>query len=271
MKFNLNRKRSFQIIKDKISTELGFGTEKERLDDEIRQYNSSDIRNLNKLIADRQILISSMQTRVNEIQKILSSYERFLKYYEIIHNLAENEIIKPLSPLKFKLLTPDGKILAVSNYRGLESVATSKKHADIVVFLRGQLETIQHRYSQVLASKIIETKGKNLVEGLEGREIYHNFLLLQQMVVNGELKNISAQINSYEEMQEIRKAIIEMKGKLELSHNELLFRLNTLQEQTRRNQVDLHMIEAAKEAMRWSEQYIRAKASHDYLDTIKGK
>ena len=271
MKFNLDKKRSFQIIKDKISTELGFGTQKERLNTTINHYKSNDIRSINKLIADRQILISSMQTRVNEIKNILSNYEKYLKYYDTIRELSKKEIIKPMSPLEIKLLKPNGEILAVSNYRGLESIITSKKYADIVAYLRGQLEIILNQYSHVLASKIIESKGENIDKRLEWEEIYRNFLLSKQMLVNGELKSINIKINSYEEMQETKRIIIEKKGELELIYNEILFKMNILKEQTRKNQVDLYMIEASKEAMRSSEQYTQAKASHDYLEQIKRK
>lgn len=271
MKYNLDRKYGFQIIKDKIATEFGFKTKKERMDNKIQNYNRTDVRNLNKLVADRQILISSLQSRINEIQKIINSYDKFLKYYDTILELAENEITKPASVIKFKLFSPNKEILAKANYKSLESVASAKKYSDIVVYLSSQLEKIKTSMPKALASKIIASKGKIVNQEIDYKNIYHNFILAQQMLVMGEIKELTVNINSFEEMDEIRNIILARRRKLDLIYNDLSFKLSSLQEQTRKNQFDIDMIEAVKESMRYSEEYIRAKASHDYLEEIRRK
>ena len=80
MKFNLNRKKSFQIIKDKIATEFGFGTKKDRLDYKIDHYEENRISQNEQAIAIRQISISSVENGLREIKIVLDSYDKFIKY-----------------------------------------------------------------------------------------------------------------------------------------------------------------------------------------------
>lgn len=269
MKFNLNRKKSFQIIKDKIATEFGFGTKKDRLDYKIDHYEENRISQNEQAIAIRQISISSVENGLREIKIVLDSYDKFIKYYDDMISLAEKDITRDDSIIKFKLWNPNQEVIAIENYKMLDIIAHLKKHNNIIVFLVSQLEKILNVGPKKLIIEIINAKGN--YSAPSSKDIYHYFCLAQQMLHLGEIKGLNANLNSFEEMEIIAEHILARKRELSLIYNELSCELDQLQKLTANNRSQLDEIEKIKALMKSSEEYFQAKASHDYLEEFGRK
>ena len=273
MKFSLNKAKSGQILKDKISIAFGFGSQKNRLDYKINHYKEDEIHYSNQEIAFRQITISDIQNKLRELKNVMDSYDKFLEYYDNVLSIAEQNITRSDSEIKFKLVKPDNEILAIGNYRALDIEAHLKKNASIISFLTAQLERIISIGTEIVASKAIQEKGYILFakRKVELVEVYHQFYLAKQMLNLGEINSINTDINSFEELKELRNIILSKKRNLILLYDELSTKLSQLQRLTDNNQRKLKEIEEIKQILKSSEEYTKAKASHDYLEQITRK
>jgi len=274
LKFNLSKKKSLNIIKDSISSSLGFGTKKERMDFALDYYKRNDINQLNSNIANRNILLSQLKTKIDIFNTLIESYDKFINFYDKIVEISENEIKKGNSNVYFKLKKRDGSLVE-GNYKSLNILITNLDDKDIIS-LSKQLDNLLESVTYSLADALIRSKGLIYIEGkkIEEFEIYQNFVLAKNMLNLGQIKGINQQIlindiNNFYDLKKAREIILDYKRNIELLYQDFLYRYSVITKISENDENALKLIEDTKNAIKASEEYYIATSSHEYLEEIK--
>jgi len=274
LKFNLSKKKSLNIIKDSISSSLGFGTKKERMDFALDYYKRNDINQLNSNIANRNILLSQLKTKIDIFNTLIESYDKFINFYDKIVEISEYEIKKGNSNVYFKLKKRDGSLVE-GNYKSLNILITNLDDKDIIS-LSKQLDNLLESVTYSLADALIRSKGLIYIEGkkIEEFEIYQNFVLAKNMLNLGQIKGINQQIlindiNNFYDLKKAREIILDYKRNIELLYQDFLYRYSVITKISENDENALKLIEDTKNAIKASEEYYIATSSHEYLEEIK--
>ncbi len=273
--FKLYKGKISDIIKDEIAQAFGFGTKKERIDHNLGQYRINEVNNINYIIAQRNILISKLNTQLANYDRILNPLKEFETLYKKIEELSEQEIIKNGSAVSFTLKRKNGSIYANGNYATLRDAIKLEKNADEAIFLYDSLEKMRNKAKTLLIEKIINNNGTiySRLGEIYIPEICTNFQRLKQLVSLGLICNSSGNpyifsINNFNDATLLRDSIRKDMNSLEYNRNAIYYNLNSLKSASASDESTLNLIEKSKELIRKSPEYIAASLSDEYL---KGK
>ncbi len=270
--FKLYKGKVSNLLKDKIAVSFGFGTEKERLDYKIENYQRDDIYNINHIMAERNIVISELNSVLNSYDRVLNPMNEYLNLYKEIEETALEEITKNGSNVIFTLYKSDGTIFAKGSYSVLKETIKLEKNIDEVLFMVNELENLKEQNVPTLIDNLINNKGSfSTSKGeVSNYEIYQKFMRLEQLIEMNQISKSDGTpyafaINNFNDAKLVKKSIEQERSSLELQKNRIKIQLNELNSRTAADQSTLDTIEASKKIIMASPQYMAAKASDEYI------
>ncbi len=274
--YKLEKGKLSTRIKDNIALTFGFGTKKERMDEQVNNYEKDKINSLNHIMAERNLLISKVNAQIFAIDKILKPLEEYLNLYKKIEDLIEEEITKPSSLIPFALYKPDNSLIATGNYTTLTKVISIRENNAYAVFLVSELEKSKEQKKSNLINAFIQGHGKIYIKNqlLDNSEIYLSFKKMQQLLSSGSICNLNGipinyQIFTFNDATNLKNLLIDTKNDLSIKKNLLETTLTNLNNAKEANESTLNIIEATKKIITTSPEYVDASLSDTYLKEYK--
>lgn len=265
-----------RIFKDIIRKQLGLGTKKESLDKKIDAYCIKEINDTNYSIAIRNQLISALNERIRQLEKIINNNQKIIDLCEFIKNKSIEQIKDATSPVQNEIYNKNGEIIIKSNYKVmcdyLSSLLNKGLNTEFITFYNKQLSNVLEKNWKFYASSIINGKGSFNNE--ECYEIYTAYVKIIDLMNNGCLKNeknisIKFNENGINLILKIYNYTFDINNFLSQSLQNLKNQLEILNFDNQSEEYILKQINETKQILKSSEEYTQAKASHDYLEQIQ--
>ena len=266
------------IFADKFRRKLGLKTEKEVLDQKISHYGKGKIDAINHSIAIRNQLISSVNERIRQLEKIINDNQKFIDLCEFIKNKAIEQIKKRDSSIQDEKKKKKGRLIIKSNYKVmndyLSSLISKGLSSEFILNYNEQLSNILKKNWMLYADNVIVNKGNFNNE--ECYDLYASYAKILDLMNNGFLKNeknipIKFNEKGIDLILKVYEYCNSINNFLALYLQNLKIKLNNLNSDFQSEEYILKQIDEIKQILRSSEEYTRAKASHDYLEQITRK
>lgn len=271
------------IFEDKLRKSLGLETKKESLDNKIQHYELAKENEIKYRMAQKQQIISKILERIRQIELIIEDNQFFIDAYELIKKKAIEKIKQRDSVIENNWINKNGQEIFRANYKEMNDYLNSllKKRIDIndITFFNKELADFLNEAWILYANAIILGKGMLKVDGKEiddCYEIYVTYVYSLNSIKAGKLKNSSGKAVSLSETE--IELILKAKDFSEKTNNNLLvllsqlkYNLNILKNNQANNEYTLKAINETRKLMESSEEYAKAKASHDYLEEFGRK
>ncbi len=271
------------IFEDKIRKSLGLGTKKESLDNKIQNYELAKENEIKYIMAQKQQIISKILERIRQIELIVEDNQFFINAYELIKNKAIEKIKQRDSIIENNWINKNGKEMFRANYKEMNDYLNSllKKRIDIndITFFNKELADFLNEAWILYANAIILGKGTLKVDGKEiddCYEIYVTYVNSLNAIKAGKLKNPSGKAVSLSETKielivKAKNFSENVNNSLSLLLSQLEYNLSMLKSDQENNEYTLKTINETRKLMESSEEYVKAKASHDYLEEFGRK
>lgn len=263
---------AFRLIKDLLTTSLGLGTKKERIDVKLEQFHKQEVNELNYSIAKRNVVIQSLKSKIHYFENIFKMNKRIVDLCNAILDQAKEEITKADSQIYFNIYNEDNSILATGNVAVLKETLRLKKIQNPAFYIK-QIENSIDTMVYKLIEKVICNKGYIIINNvrIDLRDIYNNYLKLEQLMNLGTIVDIQNKIININKsglnlILDLREICLKNVHSTDLVLHKLRLSEEMLNNQSLQEKYLLEEIENAKRLIVATEEYMEAKASDDYLE-----